>query len=122
MTNLYSKTYGYPLKFKNYSNGKIIAFLNEEVVDNFVEQDGDEPKIGYKYTGTEPDGGTILDCKDSTNRDDVINAIVRSKYSETQEFSILRHHQIDPENYEDEWVEYNNFVENAKLLFKQWTE
>lgn len=117
----HSKTYGYPLKFLQYSDGKIIAFLNEELVKDFVEQEGEEPKTGYKYTGTEPDGGTILDCKDSTNRDDVINAIVRSKYSETQEFSILRHHQLDPVTYDDEWTEYNSFVESAKQLYKKWT-
>ncbi len=122
MANLHSKTYGYPLKFLKYSDGKIIAFLNEEVVEDFVEQEGEDPKKGYKYTGTEPDGGTILDCKDHTNRDDVINAIVRSKYSETQEFSILRHHQLDPVTYDDEWTQYNSFVESAKQLYKKWNE
>ena len=38
MTELKSKTYGYPLKFFRYSEGKIIAFLNEEVVYDYVPQ------------------------------------------------------------------------------------
>lgn len=121
MTELHSKTYGYPLKFLKYSEGKIIAFLNEEVVNDYVAQEGDEPTIGYKYTGTEEDGGTILACANPDNRDDVINAIIRSKYSETEEFSIHRHHLIDPDNYVEEWERYNDFVEQAKALYKKWT-
>lgn len=121
MNKLHSKTYGYQLSFLPYEDGKIIAFLNEVEVNDFVDQEGGEPKKGYKYTGTGTDGGTILECANPNDRDDVINAIIRSKYSQTQEFSIHRHHQLDPVAYEAEWDEYNTFVESAKQLYEKWT-
>lgn len=121
MKELHSMTYGYPLSFLPLSNGKIIAFLNEVEVNDFVDQEGGKPKKGYQYTGTETDGGTILECANPNDRDDVINAIIRSKYSQTQEFSIHRHHQLDPVAYEAEWDEYNTFVESAKQLYDKWT-
>lgn len=122
MKDMHSKVYGYPLKFFRHSEGKILAFLNEEVVEDFVPTEGAKPTIGYKYSGTEIDGGTLLPCSNPDSRDDVINAIIRSRYSETEEFSIHRHHLTDPDNYVEEWVAYNDFVEKAKQLYKKWTE
>ena len=113
--------YGYQQTFTKYDDGHINAFLNEEIVNDFKPTEDSEPTVGYAYTGTGKDGGTILECADASNRDDVINAIIRSKFSATEEFSIHRHHLIDPDNYVEEWETYNDFVEQAKELYKKWT-
>ena len=112
--------YGYQQTFTKYDDGHINAFLNEEVVDDFKPVEDAEPTTGFAYTGTGKDGGTLLECADAGNRDDLINAVIRSKYSQSQEFIILRHHDIDAESYVEEWDEYNDFVESAKSLVDKW--
>lgn len=48
------------------------------------------------------------------NRGVIVNAIVRKKYSESEEFGILRKQLNDIRT--DEYNEYNSFVENAKTI------
>ena len=69
---------------------------------------------------TEKDGGTVMPCTDPTSYPEVTNAIIRSKYSESDEMAIHRHHGNDPEEYAEEWQEYNDFCESAKALAKDW--
>lgn len=108
--------------FAKYDSTHIIGFLNETEVKGY-QPDGDdevEPFDGYQYEGTLEDGATIMPCNDSTSRDQIINAIIRSKYSETQEFSIQRHHQNDPAGYAEEWTAYNDWCEYAKTTTDNW--
>ena len=112
--------YGYHQTFTKYDDGHINAFLNEEIVNDFKPTEDSEPTVGYAYTGTGKDGGTILECADASSRDDLINAVIRSKYTQSQEFSILRHHEVDADNYVDEWEEYNSFIEAAKTTVDGW--
>ncbi len=112
--------YGYQQTFTKYDDGHINAFLNEEIVNDFKPTEDSEPTVGYAYTGTGEDGGTILECADASSRDDLINAVIRSKYTQSQEFSILRHHEVDADNYVDEWEEYNSFIEAAKTTVDGW--
>lgn len=114
--------YGYRQKFTKYDDNHINAFLNEEVVKDYKPTEESKPQKGYKYTGTGKDGGTILECADATSRDDVINAVIRSRYSQSQELSILRHHQYAPEEYAEEWEEYNDFVEDCKQQVDTWMQ
>lgn len=57
---------------------------------------------------------------DPTSRDEVINAIIRSKYSETEEFAIQRHYANDSEKYSEEWKAYNEWCEYAKTTGTSW--
>lgn len=118
--------YVYPQKmsFNKYDDNHIIGFLNEKVIENYQQEgDGDnkpEPYTGYQYEGPESDGSTIMECKDPKSRDDVINAIIRSKYSETEEFAIQRHYANDSETYAEEWKAYNEWCEYAKTTGTSW--
>ena len=72
-----------------YDDNRYMAYLNEEVIDGYVPEvrDGEEapePVTGYAYTGTEPDGGTLIAATDMS-RDSLINGIIRSRYSQTEE-------------------------------------
>ena len=106
--------------FGKYDAKNIIGYLEEERVPDFLPEGADQPTLGYKYTGTEKDGGTVMPCTDPTSYPEVTNAIIRSKYSESDEMAIHRHHGNDPEEYAEEWQEYNEFCESAKALAKNW--
>lgn len=106
--------------FGKFDANNIIGYLEEERVPDFLPEGADQPTIGYKYTGTEKDGGTVMPCTDPTSYPEVTNAIIRSKFSESDEMAIHRHHGNDPEEYAEEWQEYNEFCESAKALAKNW--
>lgn len=115
----------YPEKktFFPFGENQIIAFLNEEIVENWKQPDAPEdaePITGYQYSGTRKDGGTILPCEDSSDYGCMVNAIIRSKYSVSEEMAIHRHYNNSFEEYEEEWIEYNAFCEEAKVLAKSW--
>ena len=116
--------YTEPRTFGKYDAEHIIGYLREEIIPNHVpENNGEvepEPVTGYKYTGTEKDGGTIMPCNDPTSYPEVANAIIRSKYTESDEMAIHRHFNNDPVAYKEEWDEYNEFCEAAKVLAKRW--
>lgn len=106
--------------FGKYDAKNIIGYLEEERVPDFLPEGADQPTLGYKYTGTEKDGGTVMPCTDPTSYPEVTNAIIRSKYSESDEMAIHRHHGNTPEEYSEKWQEYNEFCESAKALAKNW--
>ena len=106
--------------FGKYDANNIIGYLEEERVPDFLPEGADQTTLGFKYTGTEKDGGTVMPCNNPTSYPDVTNAIIRSKYSESDEMAIHRHHGNDPEEYAEEWQEYNDFCESAKALAKEW--
>lgn len=116
----YSFTYTERRTFGKFDANNIIGYLEEERVPDFLPEGADQPTLGYKYTGTEKDGGTVMPCTDPTSYPEVTNAIIRSKYSESDEMAIHRHHGNDPEDYAEEWQEYNDFCESAKALAKNW--
>ena len=118
--NKHSVIYTKPRTCGKYDANHIIGYLNEEQVPDFLPEGAEEPVTGYKYTGTEKDGGTVMPCSDHTSYPDVTNAIIRSKYSESDEMAIHRHHGNDPEEYAEEWQEYNDFCESAKTVAKNW--
>ena len=106
--------------FGKFDANNIIGYLEEERVPDFLPEGAEQPTLGYKYTGTEKDGGTVMPCSDPTSYPEVANAIIRSKYSESDEMAIHRHHGNDPVEYAEEWDEYNAFCESAKVLAKRW--
>ncbi|MCH3994279.1 MAG: hypothetical protein LKE54_04380 [Prevotella sp.] len=121
---MYKVVYRNPRTFKKYDSKHIIGYLNETILDKYQPVTNDsskiEPYTGYQYEGLEVDGGTIMPCENLNSRDDLINAIIRSKYSESQEFAIQRHHQTDPEAYATEWESYTSFCEAAKIQVDKW--
>lgn len=106
--------------FGKFDANSIIGYLEEERVPDFLPEGAEQPTLGYKYTGTEKDGGTVMPCTDPTSYPEVTNAIIRSKFSESDEMAIHRHHGNNPEEYAEEWQEYNDFCESAKALAKDW--
>lgn len=119
----FSATYAEPKTFFPFGENQIIGFLGETVVENWKQPGAPEeaPAItGYQYTGTREDGGTLMPCDNPTDYGSVVNAIIRSKYTESEELAIHRHYVNSYEEHQEEWNEYNQFCEDAKVLAKLW--
>lgn len=122
LTN-FTATYAEKKTFFPFGDKQIIGFFGETVVPNWIQDnapDGAEPITGYSYTGPRKDGGTLLPCDNPEDYGCLTNAIIRSKYTESEEMAIHRHYQNSFEDYQEEWDEYNRFCEDAKALAKKW--
>lgn len=119
--------------FLQWSEGHIIGYLNEEVVkdyapDNMEGMTEQAPFDAFCYDGTEADGGTIMLCSDISNRDELANAIIRSRYSESAEAAVKRHHMLlqdDPkiakaDEYIKEWSDFNSWCSYAVNTADSW--
>lgn len=135
----YTATYQEKKTCLQYSEGMIIGYLNEKVVTDFKPEargNEEEPEpwpVAYQYTGTERDGGTIMPCDDAEDYGKLTNAIIRTRYTEADENAIHRHRlqsiespssieEAKLQQYDEEWHEYNDFCEEAKLTAKKWIE
>ena len=119
-----------PMTFSRYDAKRCLVYLNEEVIDNHVPEDVPEdfkPVTAYAYTGTEEDGGTLIMATDDT-RDSLVNGIIRTRYSQSEEDAI-KTHQIEllkdatiekASDYEAEWAEFNAVREMAKTTVDGW--
>ena len=132
---MYTQTYTSPRTYLKFDKERYMVYLNEVIVPDYVEPhfyEGDEgyeptPVTGYQYTGTERDGGTLIPCQ-SLNRNDLINGIIRSKYSQTEEDAI-KTHQIQvlkedmaekADEYNEEWNEFNEFRQYVISVVDGW--
>jgi hypothetical protein len=121
--------------FLKYDESRYIVYLNEEVIEDYVPQtiggieqpSGSEPVTAYAYTGPEVDGGTLIDAL-SSDRDSLINGIIRSKYSQSEEDAIKTHQIISlttpdcpkAEEYAEEWKVFNSERETAIATVDGW--
>lgn len=117
-----------------YDDNHYMVYLNEEVIEGYVPEvrEGEEAPehvTGYAYTGIEPDGGTLIAAGDMS-RDSLINGIIRSCYSQTEEDAI-KTHQIEllrggntskADSYEAEWEAFNAFRTEAIATIDRWLE
>lgn len=116
--------------FSKYDANHIIGYLNEEELDNYIPQNdaqSEEDKQpeswekAYAYTGEETDGGTVMECEDSTKEGVLANAIIRSKYRVEDEMAIQRHAiNGDYSEASGEYDEYNSWCEYAVATAKEW--
>jgi len=118
--------------FEKYDNTKYIVYLNEEVLEDYIPEsmEGQQPSssvTAYAYSGPVKDGGTLIEAT-SADRDSLINGIIRSRYTQSEEDAIkthqielLRNSLIDKAaQYEQEWEEFNSFRQSAKTVVDYW--
>ena len=127
---MHKRIYLQPMTFTPYDEAHVIAYLNEEIVENYLPDDAD-PTVrqvkAYAYTGTEADGGTILSVSD-LSRDSLINGIIRVQYSQSKEEAIKTHRLLsmeDPDSpkageYASEWAKFKIDREEAISLVDKW--
>lgn len=120
------------MKFSRYDEKHVMAYLNEEQVADYVPEDAPEeftPVTAYAYTGTEGDGGTLIVAADDS-RNSLVNGIIRTRYSQTEEDAIKTHQIIrltDPgnaksEQHTAEWLEFNDFRTQAIAAVDSWLD
>lgn len=82
---------------KKLINGKYIEMTDDEIAQSYIGLD--EAETEYWET---------------ISYDDAVNAEIRKKYTESQEFSILRQRDEKPEEY----AEYYAYCEECKAYVK----
>lgn len=118
-----------------YDDNHYLAYLNEEVLEDYVpevsiEETGETPAptTAYAYTGEFPDGGTLLEVA-SFDRDSLINGVIRTKYSQSEEDAIKTHQIIrmmggiseeKSTEYLTEWQEFCEWREYAIKVVDEW--
>lgn len=128
---MYSAMYTERRTFLKYDTNQIIVYLNERIIENYLPEDAQEdtePKTMYEYTGTEKDGGTLAPAIDTTDVGEMANALIRTRYSESNEAAIHRHHMLllaDPgiekaDEYIEEWNQYNSWAIQCVATAKNW--
>lgn len=80
-------------KFDKFDDNHFIVYLNEETIPEYVPevmegQPEPEPCTAYAYSGSEKDGGTIIEAT-SAQYDDFVAGLVRLKFSQNQVEAIL---------------------------------
>ena len=118
------KIYTQKKTFEKYDDKHYLLYLNEEVIEGYVpetmEGEEKEPVTAYQYEGPEIDGGTMVEAT-ASDRDSLINGLLRTRYSQTAEDAI-KTHQIEvltdsenpkAEEYRAEWEEFNAFRKSA---------
>lgn len=119
-----------PMTFSRFNDTQFLVYLNEEVIEKYVPEDAPEdfePVTAYAYTGTEEDGGTLISAADDS-RDSLINGILRTRYSQTEEDAIKTHQIIRLSNpncekadeYANEWNVFNVEREYAIQVVDTW--
>lgn len=119
-----------PMTFSRYNDTQFLVYLNEEIIEKYVPEDAPEdfvPVTAYAYTGAEADGGTLISAVDDS-RDSLINGILRTRYSQTEEDAIKTHQIIrlsDPackkaDEYANEWNVFNVEREYAIQVVDAW--
>ena len=135
-TEVFSVAYPRQMRPSKYDGAHFLCYLNEKPA-TYKPDENSDPIDGFSYTGSMPDGGTLIDC-DEWNRDKLINGIIRSKYLQTEEDAI-KTHQIQllqakagmageplteekTSEYMAEWAEFQAFRQYAINLVNSWSD
>lgn len=121
--------------FEKFDDGHYAVFLNEKekmvpITTGMGNEDQEVEQVpGFEYDGTEKDGSTLIVAENS-DRDSLINGIIRSRYSQTSEDAVKTHRlqliggEITDDDkkaeYEAEWSAFNNFRESAIATVDSW--
>lgn len=132
MKQTFTVVYPHAMRPSRYDGAHFICYLNESSADYKADEDA-TPVPGFAYTGPMPDGGTLIEC-DEWNRDKLINAIIRTRYMQTEEDAIKTHRlqqlaatldlSLLPEEkrteYNTEWDAFEAFRAEAIRIVNSW--
>ena len=120
-------------KYSKYDEGHYMIYLGEEILTDYIPEDLPEdselrlqPVTGYAYTGTEPDGGTLIEASDA-NYDDFVAGLIRLKYTPDAESAINSNmllavvSPVNPraDEFKDEWQAFQNYREECKEISRK---
>ena len=97
--------------FEVYDPAYMAVYFNErEVEQPLTPGEGEEEQVQTVY-----EYDVVLAEGQGYNKGAFVNAIIRSRYSESDELAIQRHYANSKTEYKDEWKEYNDWCEQAKV-------
>lgn len=116
--------------YNKFDEGRYMLYLNEEIVPDYVPEklsgeENPEPITGYAYTGSELDGGTLIQAKEA-NYDNFVSGLIRLRYSADSEAAIQANMIValnDPENtrvdeFREEWNTFQAYRAQCKEVAK----
>lgn len=118
------------MTFSQFNDTLCLVYLAEEEIEQYTPKDAPDdfsPVKAYAYTGPEMDGGTLIESGDGS-RDSLINGIIRTRYSQTEEDAV-KTHQIEllknknipkASEYEAEWLAFCAVRDMAKTYVDRW--
>lgn len=119
-------------KYCKYDEGHYMTYLGEEILTDYIPEDLPEdselrlkPVTGYAYTGTESDGGTLIEAS-GANYDDFVAGLIRLKYTPDAESAINSNMLlavVSTENprvdeFKNEWQAFQTYRDECKALAK----
>lgn len=118
-------------RYSRFDENHCMVYLNEEIIPDFVPEmeemedhaDNILPVTGFAYTGTMPDGGTLIATK-TENYDGFVSGLIRLKYSTDAEAAIQANMisaLTDPgnpraEEFREEWNSFQAYREHCKEM------
>ena len=100
--------------FVKYDDKHFVLYLNEQPAVLTNEETGEE-KEGYSYTGTMPDGGTLIEAEgvnDSNRRAKFISGLLGTEYTIDAQIAIL----ANGDDTNQHAAEHTAFMETRKLV------
>lgn len=127
-TQDYTATYPQKKSYNRYDDEHFLLYLNEEIIKDYLPQDADEdtqPITAYRYTGTFPDGGTLIKANESTY-ENFVSGLIRTKYSADQVEAIILNFQSNHPERMPEFIQdmedLNIFREECKYIIHNLLE
>ena len=93
--------------FEVYDDRHMVVYYNETEVEVPAATEGGQPQMAYEYD-------MVFAEAQGFDKGAFVDAIIRSKYSVSDEMAIQRHYANSKTTYKEEWQEYNSWCEQAK--------
>ncbi|KAA6325466.1 hypothetical protein EZS27_025328 [termite gut metagenome] len=132
---MYTVSYEGKRTYEKYDENHFLLYLNEQETEItkaeneiFQEQGNETPETvpGYAYTGTMPDGGTLVEAKEA-DYGNLVAGLIRTKYPANDVEALQGNMLIavsDPENekaesYKQDWNGFQTFRNECKQHIKK---
>ena len=112
--------------YTQFDDNHFLLYLNEEVIEDYTPEvrEGEsalEPCTAYAYTGTEKDGGTIIEAS-TVSYDAFVSGLVRKRYSADRVEAItlnkLSSNEDRKSEFDAEFLELEEYRNTCKLYAK----
>ena len=111
---MYKVSYIERKNFVKFDDNHYVLYLNEEQAEVKNEETG-EAVQGFAYSGSEPDGGTMVEVKDvndGNRRDKFVAGLIGTEYDIDRQIAILANGS-DTDEHADE---LKDFEDNRRLV------
>lgn len=127
---MYKGIYAEKKTFSKFDNEHYLCYLNEQREEYSPEPDArssevtepvSAPILGYAYTGSMADGGTLIEAREATY-DEFVSGLIRTRYSASRVEAIQSNRMIafvNPEHeraseFISEWDDFQSYREQCK--------